>query len=153
MSSFHILTWDTMPPEHVEESSERSRNRVEQLANNFASAVLMPTAALYPFGSISADVVAWLNATADALAVTSTALKWRLVALERLEFALAREIPDTALRNYGRKAADDHPPPLFSKSFVEIVALAIKEGQISVRRAADVLDLTLDGGRASIQER
>src|ERR1700722_17035197 len=40
---FHILTWDAMPPAHVEEATEYSRNRVEQLANNFASAVLMPT--------------------------------------------------------------------------------------------------------------
>jgi hypothetical protein len=29
---FHILTWDTMPPEHVEDASEQSKNRVEQLA-------------------------------------------------------------------------------------------------------------------------
>jgi len=35
---FHILTWDAMPPEHVEESTEQSKSRVEQLANNFACA-------------------------------------------------------------------------------------------------------------------
>ncbi len=46
---FHILTWDTMPPEHVEEATEISRNRVEQLANNFASALLMPLSALDRF--------------------------------------------------------------------------------------------------------
>jgi Zn-dependent peptidase ImmA (M78 family) len=43
---FHILTWDAMPPEHVEEASEQSKSRVEQLANNFASALLMPAAVL-----------------------------------------------------------------------------------------------------------
>ena len=39
---FHILTWDAMPPEHVESASDFGGNRVEQLANNFAAAVLMP---------------------------------------------------------------------------------------------------------------
>lgn len=141
---FHILTWDAMPPDRVEESSERGRNAVEQLADNFASAVLMPAVALDRFGPIGADVVAWLGVTADALAVTATALKWRLVALERLEFARASDIPDAALHDHGREAAGDEPPPLFSKAFVEIVAVAIDEGRISARRAADVLDMPID---------
>ena len=36
---FHILTWDAMPPEHVESAGDFGGNRVEQLANNFAAAV------------------------------------------------------------------------------------------------------------------
>src|SRR6185503_20572604 len=47
---FHILTWEAMPPEHSEESRETGGNRVEQLANNFASAVLMPAVILDGFG-------------------------------------------------------------------------------------------------------
>ena len=82
---FHILTWDTMPPDHVEDASERSKIRVEQLANNFASAVLMPTAVLDRIGPPKADLIQWLNDNAEALQVTATALKWRLVALGRLE--------------------------------------------------------------------
>jgi XRE family transcriptional regulator, fatty acid utilization regulator len=141
---FHILTWDTMPPAHVEEATEYSKSRVEQLANNFASAVLMPAARLEPFGPVKADAVKWLNATADALAVTATALKWRLAALGRLDHARAKEIPDAALRNNGHKVVRGEPPPLFSRLFMEVIALAIKEGQISARKAADVLDLSID---------
>jgi Zn-dependent peptidase ImmA (M78 family)/DNA-binding XRE family transcriptional regulator len=141
---FHILTWDTMPPEHVEESSEVSSNRVEQLANNFASAVLMPTPVLERFGEPGNDIIKWLNATADALEVTATALKWRMVALGRLTDAQARAIPDRALRNNRRRVLRVEPPPLFSKQFMEVIALAIKEGQISARKAADVLDLSID---------
>ena len=33
---FHILTWDAMPPEHIEDAGDFGGNRVEQLANNFA---------------------------------------------------------------------------------------------------------------------
>jgi Zn-dependent peptidase ImmA (M78 family)/transcriptional regulator with XRE-family HTH domain len=141
---FHILTWDMMPPEHVEEASEISTNRVEQLANNFASAMLMPASALESFGAPGDDIVKWLNATADALEVTATALKWRMVALGRLDDARARAIPDRALRNNGHRVLRVEPPPLFSKQFMEVIALAIKEGQISARKAADVLDLTIE---------
>jgi Zn-dependent peptidase ImmA (M78 family)/DNA-binding XRE family transcriptional regulator len=115
---FHILTWDTMPPDHVEEASEVSKIRVEQLANNFASAVLMPADKLGRFGPPGAEAVKWLNETASALQVTATALKWRLVALGRLESAQAKAISDAALRNNGRKVVDDEPPPLFSKQFM-----------------------------------
>jgi XRE family transcriptional regulator, fatty acid utilization regulator len=141
---FHILTWDTMPPEHVEEATEYSKSRVEQLANNFALAVLMPAASLRRFGAVPVDAVKWLNATADAHEVTATALKWRLVALERLDRARAKAIPDSALRNKGHKEVRGEPPPLFSKMFMEVVALAISQGQISARKAADVLDLTIE---------
>jgi XRE family transcriptional regulator, fatty acid utilization regulator len=142
---FHILTWDTMPPAHVEEATEFSKNRVEQLANNFASAVLMPTAALDRFGPVKGEAVTWLNTTADALCVTATALKWRLVALDRLDPPRAREIPDAALRNNGRKVdTAGPPPPLFSNSFVEVIARAINEGRLSMRRAADLLDIPTD---------
>src|SRR5262249_7483813 len=106
---FHILTWDAMPPEHVEDSAEQSRIRVEQLANNFASALLMPAAVLEPYAPGSGDIVDRLNATANALQVTATAMKWRLVALEWLTSAAAKQIPDAALRNNGQ------PPPLLSK--------------------------------------
>jgi Zn-dependent peptidase ImmA (M78 family)/DNA-binding XRE family transcriptional regulator len=141
---FHIMTWDTMPPEHIEEATEISRNRVEQLANNFASAVLMPAPALERFGVPGTDKVKWLNATADALEVTATALKWRMVALGRLDQAQAKAVPDAALRNNGHKDVRNEPPPLFSKQFMEVIALAIKQGQISARKAADVLDLSID---------
>jgi XRE family transcriptional regulator, fatty acid utilization regulator len=141
---FHILTWDTMPPEHVEEASEHSKSRVEQLANTFASAVLIPKAVLERFGPVKGESVAWLNATAGALAVTATALKWRLVDLGQLDPAQAKKIPDAALRYNGREGADGEPPPLFSRPFMEVIAMAIDEGRLSARRAADLLDMPLD---------
>src|SRR5271166_2228392 len=48
---FHILTWEGMPPERLEDTAAVPRGRVEQLADNFASALLMPRAALARFGS------------------------------------------------------------------------------------------------------
>lgn len=145
---FHILTWDAMPPEHSEEARETGGNRIEQLANNFASAVLMPVAVLDSFGDWAAipagELPARLNAAADAIMVTASALKWRLVALDRLKPAAARAVPDAALRNNGRDAAQAMTPPLFSKPFMEVIALAVDQGRVSARRAAGLVDLTVD---------
>jgi Zn-dependent peptidase ImmA (M78 family)/transcriptional regulator with XRE-family HTH domain len=146
---FHILTWDAMPPEHAEESREIGGNRVEQLANNFASAVLMPVRVLDRFGDWSdlreRKLADRLNAAADELQVTASALKWRLIALDRLKLAMARTVSDAALRNNGRRdAAAGSPPLLFSKPFMEVIALAVDEGRVSARRAAGLLDVTID---------
>jgi Zn-dependent peptidase ImmA (M78 family)/DNA-binding XRE family transcriptional regulator len=145
---FHILTWDTMPPEHLEEVSEVSKLRVEQLANNFASAVLMPTVVLAPLGEWSgfgkAELARKLNATAETLQVTASALKWRLAATGRLTQAEAREVPDGALRNNGRRTRTDEAPAAFSEPFLKVLARGIDEGRVSARRAADLLGMTLE---------
>jgi transcriptional regulator with XRE-family HTH domain len=145
---FHILTWDAMPPEHAEEAVETSRNRVEQLANSFASGVLMPSKALDRFGTWTdlsvAKLIAKLNVTADALAVTASALKWRLVSTDRLAIATARDVPDAALRHNGREGPERNPPPLFSRPFIDVVGQGLAHGQLSTRRAAALLDVPMD---------
>jgi Zn-dependent peptidase ImmA (M78 family) len=137
-----------MPPEHSEEARETGGNRIEQLANNFASALLMPTHTLDRFGDWSSlegqELIVRLNAAADELQVTASALKWRLAALGKLKPATIRAIPEAALRNNGKETAVVTPPPLFSKPFMEVIALAVDQGRISSRRAAGLLDLTID---------
>ena len=103
---FHILTWEGMPPAHVENAVDFGGNRIEQLANGFAAALLMPEAVVASFddwGRLEGtSLVARLNAAAHALGVTSSALRWRLVALGLLTRATARALPEDALRNNGR---------------------------------------------------
>ena len=145
---FHILTWDAMPPEHSEEARETGGNRVEQLANSFASAVLMPSTILDRYGEWSgmteAELPARLCAAADELQVTASALKWRLIATNRMKPGAGRAISDVALRNNGHSADASVLPPLFSKPFVDVIALAVAEGRVSTRRASSLLDLTVD---------
>ncbi len=145
---FHILTWDAMPPEHSEEAVESSKNRVEQLANSFAAAVLMPATVLNRFGSwrdLAADeLVLKLNTTAEELSVTASALKWRLVSSGRLTDAEARNMQDAALRNNGMERVQRQPAPLFSKTFAEVIAQGLDQGRISLRRAAVLLDIRVD---------
>ena len=81
---------------------------------------------------------------ADELQVTSSALRWRLAALRRLTKARAQAIPESALRNNGRESAPCDPPLLFSKPFVELLAAAMEQGCISVRRTASLCGLTVE---------
>ena len=145
---FHLLTWEAMPPEHVEEAGEFGGNRVERLANGFAGAMLMPRATVESFGEWErldeSALIERLNTAADELCVTSTALRWRLVALRRLRMARARALPDAALRNNGSDRAAGSPPPLFSRPFVEVVVAALDQGHVSVRRVAELLGLNLE---------
>ena len=143
---FHILTWDAMPPEHSEEAKETGGNRVEQLANSFASAVLMPEAVLGRFGDWASleyqELISQMNTAAEERQVTASALKWRLVALGELK--PARALNDAALRNNGRDVGDAEVPDLFSKPFMEVIGLAVAEGRVSTRRAAGLLDQTVE---------
>ena len=151
---FHILTWDAMPPERVEDNATGGkRSRIEQLADCFAGALLMPrqsVGAAADWRSLRGDALtAALNTTADRLGVSSQALKWRLVSLGLIDRATERLIPGDALRNNGRLAGlfaetQQAKPPLFSKRFVEIVARAIDEGRVSTRKIAGLLGLPVD---------
>ena len=145
---FHILTWDAMPPAHYEEATDTGGNRVEQLANNFSSAVLMPAGVLERYGSWSSlsgdQLIRRLNRVADELQVTASALKWRLVALGALSLATARSVPDAALRNNGRTVPENVLLPRFSKQFMEVMGLALDRGHVSIRRMAVLLDTTVE---------
>jgi Zn-dependent peptidase ImmA (M78 family)/DNA-binding XRE family transcriptional regulator len=143
---FHILTWDAMPPERLDGTGHtRAQKRAEQLADNFASALLMPEEALVRFGDPESDIVAWLNRTATQLGVSAVALKWRLVTMDRLDRTVASTIADDVLRNNGQgSVTDQEPPPRFGKKFIGVIATAIAKGQLSVRRAARLLDMSID---------
>jgi XRE family transcriptional regulator, fatty acid utilization regulator len=143
---FHILTWDAMPPERLDGTGHtRAQKRVEQLADSFASALLMPREVLARFGDPEDDIVAWLNRTATQLGVSAVALKWRLVTIGKLDRQVASAIEDEALRNNGQGSDQVHELPLrFGKRFIEVVANAISKGHLSVRRAAKLLDMSID---------
>ena len=76
-----------MPPERSEEAMETGGNRMERFANNFAAAALTLENALKRFGDWSdrteEELIVRLNAVADELHVTSSALRLRLSRWER----------------------------------------------------------------------
>lgn len=145
--TFHLLTWEQMPPAHAETEIPRGGKggRVEQLADNFASALLMPERTLAPKWQARGDldIHRWLNATASELLVTAVALKWRLVQLSWLGKADLLDIQDGKLVANGRPKKEQVIPKPFSTAFVQCLHRAVLKGDISVRRTASLLEITL----------
>lgn len=141
---FHVLTWDAMPPRRVEplEVKPAKGNRVEQMAENFAAALLMPSPVVSGLWTARGDeaLPLWMGRTAARLRVSVPALQWRLVNLGLLSKAQAQ-----ALSSAPRPAAAAGAgvPPLFSRRFIERVAGAVEAGRLSMRRAAGLLGLSL----------
>ena len=147
---FHLLTWEQMPPEHKEaiEVNHRGKGRhkrIEQLAENFAGALLMPK------GLVTArwqerkekDIHKRLIETAKGLRVTALALKVRLAVLGVLTKADQRGIQDSRLAA-GRSEGEKVVPKRFSAEFVQRLHTGLAKGQLSVRRAAGLLDMTIE---------
>ncbi len=139
---FHILTWERMAPQHRETNSfeERRRTRrVEQLADNFAAALLMPKASLEALIEPARQKdVAHLADVAATLLVSTDALGWRLKALGRID-----EPTREALARTRRPALIGEVPPLFSSSFVKELHVALDRGRLTARKAAKTLGMSL----------
>lgn len=146
---FHIMTWEQMPPDYSEaaDSFGKRRSRVEQLADNFAAALLMPSKVIARFGSWlkmgTQELASRINDVANELLVTAQALKWRLLTLGLLTRAAVLELPDDLLKNNGRMKMEDKAPPLFSRAFMEVMGKAMDQGFVSRRRVARQLGQTM----------
>ena len=145
---FHLLTWEQMPPEHTETDTPRGTKakRIEQLADNFAAAMLMPERVLLPRWQARGEqeIHRWLNSTASDFLVTAKALKWRLTNLGWFTKSDLSKIADAKLTFNGRPKDQQLLPSLFSIEFVQRLHTGLARGQLSVRRAAEILDLTIE---------
>lgn len=154
---FHLLTWDRMPPPELEvvEPDDspihpglrgNHRARMEQLADNFASALLMPASVVKELWNEHAaraeqatgDLVVRM---ANRFRVSAPAVAWRLHNLGLVE--RPKDLPpDAELARAARSASREaQPPPLFSHNFVDRVRVALEDGALSFRKAARILDL------------
>lgn len=137
---FHLLTWDKMPPSEIEDVSDNGGSRVEQLANAFASALLMPKRILDRYGEWrrlgDAERAARMREVADFFRVSVSALHWRLVGLKLLG-RLTKMLEISAPAN----AYLQDTPPAFSPAFMRVMADAIERGDISVARLAKLIQI------------
>lgn len=141
---FHALTWDAMQPDHRESNSiaERSKNkRIEQLADNFAAALLMPRASLDKLIDVDRqDDIAHLREIAALLRVAPPALAWRLFNLKRIG-----EDSRRSLSQETQRASVAGPPKRFSTTFVRMLHEALENGRLSARKTAKAMGLELGG--------
>jgi Zn-dependent peptidase ImmA (M78 family)/transcriptional regulator with XRE-family HTH domain len=141
---FHALTWDAMKPDHRESNSPEDRNRskrIEQLANNFAAALLMPSMSLNKLLERNRlDDVAHLCEIAALLRVAPTALAWRLFNLKMIDEHVRLDLSKEKQRSSVSGA-----PKRFSATFVRMLHEALTQGRLSARKAAKAMSLGLDG--------
>jgi len=140
---FHVLTWDAMPPEWVDRENPTSykAKRVEQLADNFAGALLMPSRELKRHWAARPDTLSpndWLSETSGTFGVSVQALYWRMVALRLLA---KDEVDVSTLKSPVHELTK--PPSAFSRRYLEHVAWGIEKGEVSVRRMLDLLGVSL----------
>ncbi len=141
---FHALTWDAMKPEHRESNSfeERSKGkRIEQLANSFAAALLMPRASLEKLvDKERINDIAHLCEVAGLLRVAPVALAWRLFNLK-----LICDETRQSLSQEKQRPSVSGAPKRFSPSFVKMLHDALDNGRLSARKAAKTIGLGLGG--------
>lgn len=141
---FHALTWDTMKPDHRESNSIEDRNkkkRIEQLADNFAAALLMPRTSLDKLiDRDRLDDIAHLCEVAALLRVAPVALAWRLVNLNLIGEDIRRNL---SLQK--QRSSVSGPPKRFSTDFVRMLHEALENGRLSARKAAKAMGLGLGG--------
>lgn len=142
---FHILTWASMPPAHVDTGNPTGTKakRIELLANNFAGALLMPRDAVVEQWNQRGkkEIHNWIKLTAEEFSVTAIALFNRLRALNLIPLTERASVDESRLTWTGRFPVESKLPPLFSEKYVRRVRKALDKGLISERRAADLLGL------------
>ncbi|MCX8519322.1 MAG: XRE family transcriptional regulator [Methylophilaceae bacterium] len=144
---FHVLTWDAMKPDHRESNSIEDRNsnkgkRIEQLADNFAATLLMPSASLNAL--IKRDRIndiAHLCEVAALLRVAPVTLGWRLFNLKLIGDGTRRSLSQEKQRSLSVSGI----PKRFSSAFVKMLHEAIENGRLSARKAAKAMMLGLGG--------
>jgi Zn-dependent peptidase ImmA (M78 family)/transcriptional regulator with XRE-family HTH domain len=140
---FHALTWDAMPPEHRELTDHLAGKRIpriENLADNFAAALLMPLATLEKI--IPAEQLKDVNFIANVareLQVSTSALGFRLLNAKMIDKATCE-----AIRKSPMLKTNVEVPKLFSASFVTLLHDGIENGHVSAKKAAKALSMKIE---------
>ena len=145
---FHLLTWDSISPNHIVEPQEYGGRQAQRLSNSFVGALLMPVETLQRYKGWSVltvdELKSRISSVASEFQVTSPALVWRLVALGHLKQSVARRLSPSIGDAGVRNSTTHMRPRLFSNRFVDLLGKAMDSGVISARRAASLLNMTLE---------
>lgn len=146
---FHLLTWESFPPESLYEDNQLNR-AVERAADTFASWLLLPADAVLTefdryreLGAIKYSTIVQMARDFD---VSTEALLWRLERLGRiLASEVERVLNDSAFRSVDKATMHEgwwtpaEPP----ERFVRLAFFAYQRGRLSRARLAELLDTSL----------
>jgi len=146
---FHLLTWDSIPPQLLIESPGLWE-RIERLASAFASSLLLPSddVAQVFESHIKDDRVVYtdLIEVAREFGVSTEALLYRLLNLGSIDRDdVDSLLADSDFRDLDRsvRLSDWWKPPAIPERFVRLAFTAYQKGKLSRPRFAQLLNTSL----------
>lgn len=147
---FHVLTWESLPPEYFKDDPIRLKY-VERMADAFASALLLPEESLRPRlaerlrnGKLSDPQIADLAELARQFDVSIDALIWRLVNLQWLDKKKAeRLLSDRGAIWLDRSISWPEEARELPDRFMQLLLIAYLRGNVSAGRIAELTGQSL----------
>jgi Zn-dependent peptidase ImmA (M78 family)/DNA-binding XRE family transcriptional regulator len=158
---FHLATWSAVASAWPAEGEPEWSERLETLADVFASHLLLPAAEVNAqFDSRAADGRELDGTDVIAMArdfdVSTEALAWRLVNLGRRDAEWARALlADADFRRQDRFTMSTrwrHPDVPFPDRYVRLALLAYEKDRLSLSRLAEFLETSMGEVYARIEE-
>jgi len=152
---FHIVTWNVFSPEEI--GNGTTKTRPEQYADIFASSLLLPETHLLDALKETAtdNKIRFVDIIelAKDFGVSSEAILWRLVNLDRLKKSQVQKILDDpdfrdVDRTRRRSLYSEGKPSKFPSRFISLACSCMLEGKISRGTFAEYLEID----RAEIDE-
>jgi len=146
---FHLLTWESLPPEFLIEDAARF-DRFEKYANVFASALLLPVESIMnEFDARAKDNSISYSDLVDIARifdVSTEALLYRLLNLRRFSRPeVEKTLEDENFREIDRSSMSGHwrdPSPL-PERYVRLAFMAYRKGKVTRARLAEYLETSL----------
>ncbi len=144
---FHLITWDIFSPEEIYKKDKQGKSKIEQLANVFASAFLLPE---YELRSefkkrIKNDQISMISLTeiAREFDVSIEALLWRLVNLNLIEKGtVKKELEKGTIKDIDRVSRYKSwrgEKPYLSSRYISLAIKAFQMGKISKAKLAEYI--------------
>jgi Zn-dependent peptidase ImmA (M78 family)/transcriptional regulator with XRE-family HTH domain len=143
---FHLITWEDFTPEEIYQDNIGGKSRIEQLANVFASSLLIPeTEVRDEFEKrTKKNSISYLNLVdiARDFEVSIEALLWRLVNLDLLrEEDIQEELEKGIIKDMDKKQRNtdwaEIEKPYLSTKYISLAIKAFYLGKISKGKLAE----------------
>lgn len=142
---FHLITWDYFSPGEIYKKDNKGKNRIEQLADVFASTLLLPEDELRnEFKKrVEKNHISYLNLIeiARKFNVSIEALLWRLVNLNLIKKDIVKkELEKGSIKDFDRKfrRTDWEGEKLYlSSRYISLAIKAFQMGKISKTKFAE----------------
>jgi Zn-dependent peptidase ImmA (M78 family)/transcriptional regulator with XRE-family HTH domain len=145
---FHLITWDIFSDEEIYSKSKKDKSEVEQWANAFASAILLPAEEVRREFSkrLEGNKIAYISLIeiAREFKVSIEALLWRLVNLNLLKRKdVEKCIEEGEIKDIDKKMRikdwEDEKPYLSSR-YIALAIKALQLGRISKAKFAEYVN-------------